>query len=252
MTFFACNDSSTIKKREILDDDVFLSVLKDIHKSDGIVTASKLGVKMKSDSVSIYNYILKKHNISRDDFKKTVQYYSLHTDQYNVFYDSLTNYFDTLENIIKVEMEIEKEKRIEERKREKDSLNLWPLKDEWELPEDGETNPIAFSIPTEEHGTYVFSASIRIFRDDRSKNLRMTIIANYSDGTKDLNSAGTMVKDGKFEKYEVRLKTNENKKLISISGWLLDHSKGTEKKHVSVKEVELRKHFDEEESINLK
>mgnify|MGYP001555164030 CR=1 FL=1 len=244
--FTACNNKSDIRKRDIISEEVFYEILKDVHLADGIASASKSSPMMKKDSVSIYNFVLKKHNVSREDFNRTVEYYSLNAEEYNVFYDSLVNFFTVLEKELRDSLKIEKEKEIEERKRIKDSLNLWNLKFEWELPEDGIKNPIAFTIPIEEHGTYMLAATIRLFRDDKSVNQRMTIISNYTDGTRDMNSAGSMVKDGKYERYEVRITTDTIKELKSLSGWLLDHSKGTEEKHASVKEIELRLLNDED------
>jgi len=238
--FTGCGHFFGSGNKDILSEDEFYDLLKDIHIADGIVTTSNTGYKMKNDSVSVYNYVLKKHNVSREVFNNTVDYYSVHAEEYDLLYDSLVNYFTSLEKSLDENLQIEKEKENDDRKREKDSLNLWNLKFEWELPEDGKTNPIAFHIPDTIQGTYMLAATIRLFRDDKSVNQRMTIIANYEDGTKDLNSAGSMVRDGKFERYEVRITTNKDKSLKSISGWLLDHSKGTEFKHASVKDIELR------------
>ncbi len=244
--FYSCNDSSNVRRSEILSDDEFIDILIDLHKADGIIVSSDLQKRdRRKDSISLYNYVLKKHNVSRNTFSKTVKYYSLHIEEYNLFYDSLTNYFTQLQEDLKQEIEKEKEKLKEERKKLKDSSNLWILKETWELPKDGKTNPIAFKIQSKGHGTYTLSATIRIFRDDKSINQRMTIIANYEDGSKDLNSAGSMIKDGRFEKYEVSINPNKDKVLKSISGWILDHSKGTKLKHVSVRDIKLK--FSEDE-----
>jgi len=108
------------------------------------------------------------------------------------------------------------------------------------LPDDGEKNPIAFKIQEKKQGQYKLKAKIKVFRDDKSVNQRMTIIANYADGTKDLNSTETIVKDGKFEGYNVSVTTDRKKELKFISGWILDHSKNTEKKHAHVKEITLK------------
>ena len=237
----SCDDSSKIGKSEILSDNEFIDIIIDLHKTDGMIITSDLRNKnKKKDSISLYNYVLKKHNVSRLKFSKTVKYYSLHIEEYNLFYDSVNNYFIHMQSELNKEIEIEKEKLKEEREKLKDTANLWELKNTWELPDDGKTNPVAFKIQAKEHGTYTLYASIRIFKDDKSVNQRMTIIANYEDGSKDLNSVGSMIKDEKFERYDVSINTNKNKILKSISGWVLDHSKGTKKKHISVKEIKLK------------
>lgn len=249
LLIISCNDSSKVRKSEIISDNEFIDILIDLHKADGIIISSDLRNKNKErDSISLYNYVLKKHNVSRLKFSKTVKYYSIHIEEYNLFYDSINNYFTDLQENLKKEIEKEKEKLKEDRKKQKDPENLWVLKDTWELPKDGETNPIAFKIQAKKHGTYTLQASIKIFRDDKSVNQRMTIIANYKDGSKDMNSAGSMIKDERFERYEVSINTNKNKALKSISGWILDHSKGTKSKHISVKNIKLK--FVKEEKTN--
>lgn len=240
--WFSCDDSSQVKKSEILSDNEFVDILIDLHKADGIIVSSDIRKRNRNrleDSISLYNYVLKKHNVSRKTFSKTVKYYSFHIEEYNLFYDSVNDYFTQLQKTLKIEAEKENEKLKEERDKLKDSSNLWVLKGSWELPKDGETNPIAFKIPVKEHGTYTLRASIRLFRDDKSVNQRMTLIANYEDGSKDLNSAGSMIKDGRYENYEVSINTNKLRDLKSISGWILDHSKGTKEKHASVREIKL-------------
>ncbi len=237
----SCSDSGSIKKRDILDDDKFLSLLIDMHKAEGVISASNIKInRRKGDSISIYNSVLKKHNVSRLDFNNTVKYYTFHTDEYLVFYDSISSHLKALNSEIKSELEKERKIKREEDLKKKDTLNLWRLKEEWILPDDGEKIPIAFKILHKKQGQYKLRAKIKVFRDDKSINQRMTIIANYTDGTKGLNSTETIVKDGKFEFYTVTVTTDKKKELKSISGWILDHSKNTGKKHAHVKEITLK------------
>jgi len=239
--FFGCNSGNKIKKRDILKNNEFISVLIDIHKADGIIQFKNLQAESNaSDSVSLYNYVLKKHNISREKFRKTIDYYAVHNEDYLVIYDSVQSFFNKREK--ELQIAADKDKEEEHRKEKlKDTTELWNLKKEWNLPEDGKKNPIPFKIITDKQGIYFLKARIRIFPDDRSVNQRMTIIANYTDGTKDVNSNGTMVKDGKFDDFDVSVITNKKKKLKYISGWLFDHSKGTKSKHAQIKNISLKR-----------
>ena len=251
----SCNNSDKIRKRDILSDDDFFEILKDIHKAEGIISTSEITPQSyKRDSLSLYNYVLKKHNVSRIKFSKTVQYYSLRREEYIIFYDSLDSYFKRLKDEIKVELLKLKEKQKEKLKEteEKDSSNLWNLKDEWILPDDGKKNPIAFKIYTNIQGTYNLKATVKIYNDDRSVNQRMTIIANYEDGSKDINSIGIMLKDGKFDDYDVSISTDRKKKLRTISGWVLDHSSETGEKHAHVKNIELVIMNDDDKKPNFR
>jgi hypothetical protein len=231
-----CNSREKVRKRDILNDDKFYAVLIDMHIADGILSATNLRQTNRvSDSISLYNFVLKKHNVSRKQFFQTVEYYTIHPEKYIIFYDSLEKHFDAMDKKLKKELKTENEIR-----KTRDSTNLWTMKDTWRLPEDGLTNPIAFNIQANKHGVYTLSAQIKVFKDDKSINQRMTIIANYSDGSKDLNTIATILKEEKFEEYEVSLSTDSTKVLKSISGWLLDHSKGTASKHVHVEDIKLK------------
>ena len=61
----------------------------------------------------------------------------------------------------------------------------------------------------------------------------------YNYGTFDFNTNTTLRKDGEERTYSVSVQTNSEKKLEYISGWVLDHSQGTESKHSEVKNIEL-------------
>jgi hypothetical protein len=231
-----CKNNEKVRKREILSDEKFYAILIDLHMAEGIMTSTNIRqTKRINDSISMYNYVLKKHDVSRLQFVRTIEYYTIHPEKYTIFYDSLERYFENLDKQLKKELMTENEIQ-----KTKDSTNLWNLKENWYLPEDGKTNPIAFKIEAQKQGIYTLSARIKVFKDDQSINQRMTIIANYEDGTKDLNTIGTILKEEKFEEYEVSLTTDTTKVLKFISGWLLDHSKGTTSKHVHVDEIKLK------------
>ncbi len=241
--FFGCNNGNKIRKRDILKEKDFISVLIDIHKADGIIQFKNLQAKSKAaDSVSLYNFVLKKHNISRDKFRKTIDYYAVHNEEYLTIYDSVQSFFNKKEKELQIAADRDKQEELRKEKlKQKDTTELWNLKKEWNLPEDGRKNPIPYKIDIQKQGTYTLKYRIKIFPDDRSVNQRMTIIANYFDGTKDVNSNGTMVKDGKFGNYDVSVTTNPKKKLKYISGWLFDHSQGTKSKHAQIKDISLKR-----------
>ncbi len=238
-----CNSGDKIRKKDILKKKEFISVLIDIHKADGIIQFKNLQEKNKTtDSASLYNYVLKKHNVSREKFRKTIDYYTVHNEDYLIIYDSVQSYFNKKEKELQFAADTDRKKEKESVKKNlKDTADLWNLKKEWNLPEDGKKNPIPFKIITDKQGIYILKARIKVFKDDGSVNQRMTIIANYTDGTKDVNSNGTMVKDGEFGNFDVSIITNKKKKLKYISGWLFDHSKGTKSKHVQIRDVSLKR-----------
>ncbi len=240
INFVACNKE--VKKRDILKKDKFINTLIEIHKANGLIQVKNLQAKNNTkDSVSLYNYILKKENISRKKFRNTVDWYAVHYDEYLKVIDSVQSYFSKKQKELEIITKQERQAELEKKKRP-DTTDLWNLKKDWKLPDDGKKNVIPFTIKTKKQGTYTLKAKIKIYPDDQSVNTRMTIFANYKDKSKDKNSNGTMVKDGKFNDFDVSITTNPEKELESISGWVLNHSKGTKQKHIEVKNISLKRY----------
>jgi len=228
--FISCQ---TQEQKEIISEDKFIDIVYDLHLMDGVLVAEKLNTKISpNDTVSYYNYVLKKNNVSRAEFDKTVEYYTEHTDEYAIIYGK----------VLKKINELQEDKKNKE-KTEADSTkvagNLWNLKAEWHLPEDGVKNSIPYEFELNIAGKYTVSADIKMYEDDKTDDPRLTIIANYSDGTRDTQSDRSMEKDGKFHTYILSIITDKNKKLESISGWILDHGKTTLSKHSEVKNIKI-------------
>lgn len=217
--------SNTISKKK------FIEVLTDLHHADGILFATKLSERMEKEKISMYNYVFKKNDVSREEFYNTLSYYTIHSDKF------LKVYEEVIKNLNEKYQVSNKIKEV--KKRKYDPNNLWQKDYEYNLPEEGKKNPIAFKIYTEAQGSYNLRADIMVHKDDKSVDLRMTIIATYSDKSTDLNTIGIPIKDDKFHKYETYIITDKNKKLKEISGWILDHSEGTIIKHIKVKNIKL-------------
>jgi len=213
----------------------FIKILTEIHLADGVILTKGLKRKIKKgDSVTYYNHVFKKYNISRNKFEKTIEYYAKHTDEYKIVYDSISANL----NVIDKELANNANNKNNSATK-KDKNDIWNKKREWNLPKNGKKTSVPFSISVKNHGKYTLSADIRYYKNDKTRNPRLTIIAKYSDGTQDAKSNGTIVKDGKFSNYSAFIITNKKKTLKTISGWVLDHSKGTDNKHVDVKNIKL-------------
>jgi hypothetical protein len=228
---FSCKNKNQINK-DVIDKELFTKVLIDLHIADGIIRTANLDrVQGVPDSTSLYNYVFQKNKINRFQFDATVDYYTKHPDDYLKIYTVVIDSFEHMKNAPTA---------LAKEEPKKDPSNLWPLKMNWELPADGERSVIPFYTETSTAGTYVLSASITLFPDDGSVSQRMTIGALYVDGSIDINSNGTLLKSGQPINIEVQITTNQSKQLKAITGRVLDHSDGTEKKHASVSNIELK------------
>jgi len=227
----SCNKPKDVIKRE-----KFIEILAEIHIYDAILTKESLFDKniLTKDSVSFYNYLYKKYDISKKQFQENLEFYTSDIEDFqNIYAEVSANLNLKLANLDSLETTIEDIQIV-------DSLNLWNQKQNWNLPEDGENQTIKFSIEAHTQGTYVLSADIKIFEDDKTINPRITIYAYYKDGTYDSNETITGIKNGEFKDYTVSIITNKDKELDYLSGWILNHNQETEKKHIQVKNINLK------------
>jgi len=225
------------KPKNLLPRENFINMLAEVHLYDAIMSKESFFDKniLITDSASFYNQLFVKYNITRQDFTDNINFYSANLDDFDDIY------IDVLAILNKKLSDLDSLENIEgsEQAEIVDSTNLWNLKDSWILPADGDNEPIKFTVEVTKSGTYTLSAEIKMFEDDKTVEQRMSIFAYYEDGSFDSNSNGTIAKDGTFNKHEVSITTNASKQLKYLTGWVLDHSEGTEKKHSEVKNIRL-------------
>ncbi len=237
LIFISCS-SDSISKKDIIEDEKFYEILKDFHKSGGIITVARLNDKKhKNDTISPYNYILKKHNISREDFDKTISYYSIHAQEFLPFYDSINNYFLSQKKELEVLMEEQLSKMSP--KEQFASKNLWQKKQEWILRGVPKDNPFKFKVNTNFQGEYIVSFSVFTSPSLPSVEKRIILTVNYKDGTSEIAKTITKTKLKKYKKIKVSIKTNKNKKVESISGFIISSVKD-EKIHFHLKDIEIK------------
>ncbi len=208
----------------------FIKILIDIHKNDALIKLEELSDKnlKKVDSLSYYNQIFKEHGITRAQFYNTFEYYIKNMDDFlemqKIIVDSLNARYNYIDSINRLNLE---------------KNDLWKLKRTWTLPDDGITNSIPFKHISNKSGNYTISAEIKSFEDDLSKSLKIRIEAHYEDTTENFRQKDIYTKNGEWEKYNVTISTNPNKKLKFIKGELLSHSNKTTYMHVKVKNIML-------------
>lgn len=107
-SFFNKNDD-IIKKQK------FIEVLTDIHMADATLTVK--GYHINKDTVEIekyYGYLLGKHNVTPIELKKTFEYYSKHTEQYDKIYDEVLNNLAKKESELDVNAEKEAKPQVKD------------------------------------------------------------------------------------------------------------------------------------------
>ncbi|MBN2890767.1 MAG: DUF4296 domain-containing protein [Bacteroidales bacterium] len=227
----SCNNEDEVKhSSDIMSKKEFISILIDINKTDALLTKESLFDNKLShpDSLSYYNQVFKKHGVTREIFYNTLHHYLNDINKFleiqKIVVDSITLKYNYLDSIERLSLQ---------------NNDLWALKRNWAFPDDGVTNSIPFEIKMQNQGTYTLSARIMSYPDDLSKDLKMKINANYSDGTFDQKEVKILLKNAQWLDYTAVIQTNINKKLESVDGEVTSHSESTTYMHVLVQEIML-------------
>ena len=204
--------------------------LIDLHKTDEILKSYDLSDKNLSrhDSISYYNYLLKKYKINYSDFERSLAYYFSKTEQfydlYKIVLDSIQREHDILDKA---------------RTRKMKDFNLWKGKQFYFIPfHDYTEDSIPFRIRYPKPGRYALSAEIEVYNDDQTYNFHMVMYAKYANGLVDSVSKRIFLKDSKFHKYTVYLNLSDTVQPVELYGNLLAYTK-TIYMHVKVRNIRL-------------
>jgi hypothetical protein len=92
--------------RYIIPEKKFLEVLVDIHLADGMAMDNmRYNEKFVFDSASLYESVFSKHEVTREQFDSTMQYYSAHPDDFQELYNILTSRLKRMEDDLRVKQD---------------------------------------------------------------------------------------------------------------------------------------------------
>ncbi len=222
--------SANTTSNEIMSKNDFVSILIDIHKFDAILTKESLfdNKLTHPDSLSYYNEIFKKHNVTREVFYNTMYHYLNNINKFMVLEQIVIDTLKAQHHLLDSLYDISSENN-----------DLWNLKRSWKLPDDGVTNSIPFSFPVTKKGNYTISIEVLSYPDDLSKDLKMIFKANYADQTKDSVAVKIITRNTAWKEYSLTLSTNMNKELLNVEGEIFSHAKNTTYMHLDVKDIKL-------------
>ncbi|MFH1320680.1 MAG: DUF4296 domain-containing protein [Bacteroidota bacterium] len=90
--FFACN---SINKKEIIPGDILpkermIQVMVDIELIEATLVVKKIRVeKEKGKVIDYYNSALQSHNISKEEFDRSFEYYTMHPEIFEQIYEEV-------------------------------------------------------------------------------------------------------------------------------------------------------------------
>ncbi|MBN2274006.1 MAG: DUF4296 domain-containing protein [Bacteroidales bacterium] len=206
-------------KKYVIREKKLVQVLTDIHLADGIaLTAPYSPVSESIDSASLYDAVFAKHHVTRVMFDSTMAYYAHKPDKLQSVYSKVT----ALLNQMDADLKAGKIDAADNKK-----ILIWQDSKVYALPQMGNDNKVAVSLPVKKPGFYTVSAKIKLFGDDQSVAPRMTLFFWYENdspaGHREYFRNSPITKDGRTGTYTVTQKL-ANPKITHLKGYILDHS----------------------------
>lgn len=251
----ACNNNENTK---IIDKEQFVEILADLHITDAILAEKAwYDAKLRDSTRSYYNYVLKKHHISRAQFDKTLDYYSNNLEEYSLMYEQVAELIKQRTpsqldkgSIYKIFEIVKHEAEIKSDLNAYYGINgkeLWRGKRAFELPKD----TININTQTTDSIQYqclaVLKAEIKVLPKNPLKDLKMELQINYADTTNDIVEEKIDKKAGKWYKYKLLLKSDSTKVPISIVANLFNENDSIQPK-IEFKGISLKQYAPDKDT----
>jgi len=241
LTIISCsgNSGNTRKSKRVPDKDV-VSILTDLYLADGLLGLPPVRtVFSKKDSTTNYIEIIKKHGYTKEQMDMTIRYFFIRNPKrLEKIYDEVLARLSEMQSRLATESPPASTPVA--------PANLWTLATSFVVPDAGVTNPIPFSIPVKDTGTYELSMTIVVYPDDKSLNPTINVFFWHTDGTepgvRDYWAPVVLPKDGLRHNYTLSKKLTD-KTFTHFNGWLLysEPRPGRWEKHAIIENILLRK-----------
>ncbi|MEN8118731.1 MAG: DUF4296 domain-containing protein [Bacteroidota bacterium] len=251
IAFFVLVSCNSNNETDIIPRENFINILTELHLADAVLTEKSLyDRKLKDSTDSYYNYVLVKHNMSRNKFDISLIHYARDMEDFSLIYDqvienikSKNEVFNRRKSIFNLPMIVLDSINLANKQNKKSlgKREIWNKKKDWSLPNDGKLNTIKFEKAIFGQSRFELSAEIMIFKDDKSINPTMLSYIFYKDGSNKAFKDTTLVKDGKWHTYKLTAKTNPAKIPTKIACKIADHDTGTKNKHMKIRKISLKK-----------
>jgi len=217
-------------------------VLIDMHKTDAYLAQKGLNYQKFSLKAPYYNYILKKHGISKAEFDSSLVWYTKNPRQFEEVYDNV---------IIKLtafQKEIKKGKYhpVDSLNLAKAKVSIWNKRLKYTLTGDSARTHLDFEIPNQGfmyEDVFVLKFLQRIAPEDSSKNQRIILRINYANGKID-SVYKTAYHDSLLRRYTFRFPAIRKLKIKSISGQLLGSAVYKGKLNATIDSISLYREFN--------
>ncbi|MBA4322735.1 MAG: hypothetical protein C0408_07955 [Odoribacter sp.] len=232
----SCNNrNNKIKLIPVKD---LVEVITELYVADGLLAFPPLRAQFSTkDTIANYLDIIQRHGLTKERMDKTLRYY------FEKKPEILENIYDQVLTKLNEKQALLEKENISP---PPVSLNLWTGPENFAVPESGVKDPVWFSIPVKDTGSFILEFTTVIYSDDQSINPKVTVFFWHADSTKTgfrINWTGVdLPKDGQRHNYSLSAR-NSDTTITHINGWLLDSDpkEGRWEKHAKIESIRLMK-----------
>ncbi len=250
------------KNDEIIEREQFVKILTEMQIDESIMANKGWFDGVLTDSTkSYYNYIFKKHNITRKTFDNSLAYYSKDLEDLIKMYDeviveignlipktlnSKSLYNIVVNTIAEAEMRVNPVKRFGEA-----GTELWTNKNVYNLPGDSVKTDIIFEKEIKHKCLLVLKAEYTVLPDNKSKNMKMNMIVFYNDSTSDTIQKKIKPKIGKLLVFHLTYKTDSIKLPINVKSTIFTADSINTNTRISITNISLKQYAPKTDTTAL-
>lgn len=171
----------------ILKENQLVDLLVDMHYIEGMYAVAGITPEYipsrEADTVDFYKNTLDKHNVTREDFARSLNYYSRNPGQFEDIYTRVMDILNKRLSEAEIKAAEDEGSVAVDPIIEIEPVDIWNMDENWSFPRSDTNRFLSFSIPVIDTGVYTFSAQINIDPGDIAERPRVSIWFWYDDGT---------------------------------------------------------------------
>lgn len=204
---------------DVIEKEQLVPIIVDLHKVHGIVRSQTFNkLFYTTDSVQIYEPVFDKYGVTREQFEKSIEYYSASPQEFDMMYEEVIAELTREQNYIAG--------LIAEAAKDT-SINLWAESQTKSFAKNIRDKQLDVNIPVKGPGIYTFSAQVRLYKDDESDDPSINLWFWYDDGSeygvRDSFPAIPIHRDGKLHFYTTKNELSDTL-VTHIKGYLFEYS----------------------------
>jgi hypothetical protein len=207
------------RPKDVLNEEEMTCFLTDLHKLDGTLQASDVGLTDNLQNTVYYKVLLKNYGITQAQFDSSLVWYTSHPKKFNSIYE------EVIVRLTALQTDITKGKYhfIDSTYIGKEKVNLWYLPTKYTFTNDSIRTLLNFNIENTAlmvNDTYILRFLQRIAPEDSCTNQHIVFRIEYLNGKKDSVRIPTY-NDGLLRRYTIKMPALKKLKIKSLSGSLL-------------------------------